>query len=103
MIITFLPGNLLALAVSNSLAFLLVLVFSFLSRNLLTVLLSGVAGHFSVFSSTIFPVFGIAFLSGNIFAVLLGYLVAHLGWDLVTDLLGLAKAFLSGDHRVTAS
>merc|ERR1711982_60152 len=99
MIITFLPGNFLALTVSHSLAFLLILVFSLLSWHLFTILLSGVAGNFSVFSPTIFPVFSVAFLSGHILAVLFRYLVAHLVGDLVTHFLGLAKAFLLGDNR----
>jgi len=98
MIVTFLPGNLLALTVSRSLAFLLILVFSLLSRHLLTILLSGVAGHLFVFGSTIFSVLRITFLSRNVLTVLLRYLVAHLVGDLVTYLLRFAKAFLLRDN-----
>jgi len=72
MIITVLPGNLLALPFSNSFTFLLALVFSLLPGNLLTILLSSVVGHLLVLSSTILSVFSVALLPWNIFAVCLG-------------------------------
>merc|ERR1712133_7684 len=99
MIITVLPGNLLALPFSNSFTFLLALVFSLLPGNLLTILLSSVVGHLLVLSSTILSVFSVALLPWNIFAVLLGNLATYLARNLITHLLGLAEALLLGNHR----
>merc|ERR1719391_1886257 len=91
MVVAFLPGDFLALFLSDSLTLLLLFKFSLCFRNLRTVLFSGVTGHLLVFSVT--------FLPGHIFAVLFGNIIAHLIGDLLAHLLGLAIALLLGYNR----
>jgi len=89
----------LALAFIDSLAFLLVLVFRLLSGNLLAILLSCVASHLFVFSTTVLSIFSVAFLARNISAILLGNLVTNLVGNFVTDLPRLIDTVLLGDNR----
>jgi len=92
MIITLLSRNLLALPVSDSVAFFFSLVFSLLLGNLLAVLNSCVVGHLPVLCVALLLVLSLAFLLGNILAVLFGHLVAHLLGHIIADLLLLGVA-----------
>merc|ERR1712240_27870 len=98
MIITLLARNLLALPVSDSVAFLFSLVFCLLLGNLLAVFHSGVVGHLPVLSVALPLVLSLAFLLGNILAVFFRHLVAHLLGHIITNLLLLSVALFLGHH-----
>jgi len=93
-VITFLPGNFLALFLSNSSTLLLLFVLRLNSGNLLAILFSGVASHLLVLSVALVLVFGAALLSRDILAVLLGNFIANLVRDLLAHLLRLTVALL---------
>jgi len=97
-VVTFLPGNFLALFLSDSLTLLLLFILSLSSGNLLAVLFSGVASHLLILSVAFLVVDCIALLSGHIFAVLLGNIIAHLVGNLLAHLLGLAVTLLLGHN-----
>merc|ERR1712213_160456 len=64
-IITLVPGDLLALSFSDSLALLLRSVFSLLPGHLVALLLGDVIGHLPVLGPALLPVLGVALLPGH--------------------------------------
>jgi len=98
-VVTFLPGNFLALFLSDSLTLLLLFILSLSSGNLLAVLFSGVASHLLILSVAFLVVDCIALLSGHIFTILLGNIIAHLVGNLLAHLLRLAVTLFLGHNR----